>query len=78
MAEYLGLTRQIFFAGLIEVAMILVTLALLDVPNIVLPVRSAGARSTLRVTGMIMLCLTFCWSVVLGCVLALNSGTYRL
>lgn len=78
MAEHLGLSHQVFVAGVIEIGMILVTLTFLDVPNFLLPFKSPSARSAIKGGGLIMLCLTFCWSVVLGCVLALNSGTYRL
>ncbi len=28
--------------------------------------------------GMVALCLTFCWSVIFGCVMALNEITYRI
>jgi hypothetical protein len=78
LAEYLGLSHQIFVAVFIELVMIFLTLLLLDVPNLAFRFRSPGAQSAVRGAGMIMLCLTFCWSVILGCVLALNSGTYRL
>ncbi len=78
MAEYLGLSHQIFVSFLIELVMILATLVLLDVPNLAIRFRSPGAQAAVRGAGMVMLCLTFCWSVILGCVLALNAGTYRL
>jgi hypothetical protein len=28
--------------------------------------------------GMVALCLTFCWSVIFGCVVALNQLSYRI
>ena len=28
--------------------------------------------------GMVALCLTFCWSVIFGCVMALSEITYRI
>jgi hypothetical protein len=78
LAEHLGLSHQVFFAGLVEIGMIAMTLILLDVPNFFLPFSNPTTRAVLKNGGLVMLCLTFCWSVVLGCVLALNAGTYTL
>ncbi len=78
MAEIFGLSHQVFVAGFVELIMILLTMTLLDPPASVISARSTVLHAAVKGAGMILLCLTFCWSFILGCVLALNSGTYRL
>jgi hypothetical protein len=60
---------QVHFAVLIEALFMLLSVMILD---------RAKSRSWLQWTGMVLLCLTFCWSVILGCVIALNNTTLTL
>lgn len=70
--------NQVVFAMAVETAMIIVTLLLLNQPNIFLPFRSPRVQTALRAGGLIMLSLTFCWSVILGCVITLHQMTFRI
>ena len=65
--------KQIFFSMLIEAALVTLTVLLL-----VQPFRKKQNEVKTPFVGMILLCLTFCWSIVFGCVLALNEITFRL
>ena len=60
---------QLHFAILIEVVFMLATFFVLN---------KADAKSFMRWTGMVLLCLTFCWSVILCCVLTLNNALFTL
>ena len=54
---------QLHFAMLIEVIFMLATFIVLS---------KADAKSFMHWAGMVLLCLTFCWSVILGCVLCVE------
>lgn len=60
---------QLHFAMLIEAIFMLATFIVLN---------KADSKSFMRWAGMILLCLTFCWSVILGCVYALNTAIFSL
>lgn len=64
--------KQVVFALIIETALILLTLLLLTQPKLMFGTQSARIRSMANAGGMILLCLTFIWSVIFGCVLAIN------
>lgn len=65
--------RQVLFALLIESSLIALTALLLTRPKMIFPNSSERGRLATWVGGLICLCITFCWSVVLGCILALNE-----
>jgi hypothetical protein len=60
---------QVLIALGVEALLILVTFVFLNAPR---------TRAALQWAGMIMLCLTFCWSVIFGCVIALTGSTLRI
>lgn len=72
------LTKQLLFALMIETSLVMLTTILLIQPKFVFDGQSNKIRDTARVGGMFLLCITFCWSVVVGCVMALNSMTIQL
>ena len=70
--------RQVFFAMAVEAVLILLTTFMLTQPGLIFGARSERTRSLLTMCGLIFLCVTFCWSVVLGCTLTVNSMTIRI
>lgn len=71
--------RPVMVGVLVESALILATLLLLIQPRIL--VSSAATerwRSWLSKMGYLFLCMTFCWSVVFGCILALHDLTLQV
>lgn len=60
---------QLHFAILIEVLFMSATFSTLG---------WSSGRSFRQWTGMVLLCLTFCWSVILGCVYALSTVSFTL
>jgi len=51
--------------------------ALFMISTFVLLVRAAG-KPVFHWIGTILLCMTFCWSVILGCIIALRDITIPL
>lgn len=70
--------RQVIVSLWIEIAMITVTMILLVQPRMFFPFRTERARTAGSWAGMTLLCVTFCWSVILGCILALNDMTFKI
>jgi hypothetical protein len=70
--------EKVLIAMAIESMLIAATTLLLVQPGFVVRVPSDRARAWMTATGLAFLCATFCWSVVFGCVLALNSLTMRI
>ncbi|MCM2280152.1 MAG: hypothetical protein NDJ89_18945 [Oligoflexia bacterium] len=71
LVEIMGLPLQVVVAFLIELFLVALT--------IVLILRARAGKSRIAsATGWVMLCVTFCWSVVFGCIVALNRLTFRL
>lgn len=69
---------QVIFGFIIESALVMITVLLLARP---IPARAgeSNARSLkMTVVGLFFLAITFCWSVIFGCVLALHQITFRL
>ncbi len=58
--------------------MILITCLLVVQPESVFGGSSQGVRRAASYVGMVALCLTFCWSVIFGIVIALNNLDFRL
>ena len=75
---HLPVPPQLIFALLIEAALIFATWVFLVQPGPLLPVRSDVGKGALRVWGLVLLCITFCWSVVVGCIWAIQQITLRL
>ncbi|MCM2324189.1 MAG: hypothetical protein NDJ90_13095 [Oligoflexia bacterium] len=69
---------QVIAAFLIEVFLILLTLLLLLQPAWIFRTQSDRGRVFTTLSGWVFLCVTFCWSVVFGCVVALNRLTFQL
>lgn len=63
------MTSQIAIASGVEIFLMALSFVFLS---------SAAAAAFYRWAGTVFLCLTFCWSVILGCVLALNQMTFRI
>jgi hypothetical protein len=63
------LNFQILVFAVIEILLMLLSFGFL----------SAGAeKAALRWAGAIALCMTFCWSIWLGCILALHQMTVQI
>lgn len=70
--------QMVVLGCLVEAALILVTCLLLTQPDFLFRNRAERARRVLKWVGIISLCLTFCWSVVVGVFLSMNEMTIRL
>jgi hypothetical protein len=70
--------KQVIFALLIQCALIVMTTTLLAQPRIIFSDQSNKVRSIARGGGWVLLCITFCWSVVFGVILSLNAITIRI
>jgi hypothetical protein len=67
----------IFSLG-VELALIIATTLLLIPPKAVFRVKLDRIRPGLRWGGIVFLCLTFCWSIVVGIVLSMNHLSFSL
>lgn len=65
--------QQILVVFFIECALIFTSTLLLAQPGVLFGHLTEKMRSVYRAGGWVFLCLTFCWSVVLGSVLTLHS-----
>lgn len=72
------LTPQLLGTVLIEAAMIALTTFLLVQPEPVFRGVSIRIRGAITWAGLVSLCVTFCWSVIFGCVLAIHHLTLRI
>ena len=68
---------QIIMAGGIEIFFVFLTCLFLMKPRWAFGEVARKADTVLTWVGMCLLCLTFCWSVTLGCVLYLNDIVIR-
>jgi hypothetical protein len=69
--------KQLILGAVFEVLLIAATCLMLLQPRALFQPSSEQVRSTVRIGGFVFLCITFCWSVVLGSMLALSSFVYR-
>jgi hypothetical protein len=69
---------QVVFALIIESALVGLTALLLLQPEGLFRGHSPALRAAVRGGGLVLLCLTFCWSVIFGAVMALNHMTIQL
>ena len=69
---------KVDYAKLVEVILIVVTSTLLSQPRLLFPAGAARLRIAATWSGWMLLCLTFCWSVILGIVLTLHGITVQL
>jgi integral membrane sensor domain MASE1 len=65
--------HSVIFVLMVEIILIVFTTILMAQPKKVFPSKSEKLRSFAHWVGMLLLCLTFCWSIVLGIVLATND-----
>jgi hypothetical protein len=70
--------KQVMLAFMVEFFMILMTTVLLLQPRSIFGAITPRMSSAAMGSGLILLCLTFCWSVIFGAVLALNQMTLRI
>lgn len=73
------ITNPLIIAGGVELGLVLFTMILLLQPKFIF--REVGHSRTKSVStwsGMVLLCMTFCWSVIFGAVLFLNHLVIRL
>ena len=69
---------QLIFATVIEAAMILTSCFLVVQPESIFSGTTQDTRRLASYAGMLALCVTFCWSVIFGIVLALNNLTLQI
>ncbi len=72
------MSKHVLIAMVVESALIALTTTLLAQPEMVFHGASARFRAFAKASGTIFLCLTFCWSFILGCVLSLTRMAFRL
>ena len=72
------ISPQVLFATSVEGFLVVLSCLLVVQPESVFGRRSRGVRLAASYAGWIALCLTFCWSVIFGCVLVLNDLTLRI
>lgn len=70
--------KQVIFALVVESALILLTSVLLVRPSLIFKNQTSKVSQLAHTGGMVLLCVTFCWSVIVGCLLTLNSIVIRL
>ena len=70
--------KQVLFCLLIEAALMTLTVVLLIQPQFVVKPKNKKTSEIMTYFGFGFLSLTFCWSFVLGCVLAVNQLTIRI
>jgi hypothetical protein len=70
--------NQLLFALLVEAALITLTMILLLQPRPFFTPAADRSRNLATMSGLFVLCITFCWSVIFGCVLALHQLTFRI
>jgi hypothetical protein len=73
-----SLPPQLIFATVTEIAMVLMSCLLVVQPESIFSGSSQGTRRAATYAGLVTLCLTFCWSVIFGIVLALNNLALRV
>lgn len=69
------MSKQLALAFFIEFALVFVTVFLLIQPRFAFATEARRARAMATISGYFLLCITFCWSVVVGCVLAIHQLT---
>jgi len=62
----------------VELVLMSATLFLLAHPRMLFKPRTDRARLMITISGLVFLCLTFCWSVIFGCVIALHEPAFRI
>lgn len=72
------MTNQLALSIFIEGLLILLTILFLTQPRPFFRVESERSRNLLTVSGYFLLSVTFCWSVIFGCVLTLHHLTFRI
>ncbi len=72
------MSSPVGFSVFIEIMMIGLSTLLLTQPKFFFRLASPKMTRVLTWVGLIVLVLTFCWSVVLGIVFAMNDMTFRL
>lgn len=65
--------NSVMVAFSLESVLILVTTLALTQPKFFFRANSPRLQSLVNWVGMFLLCVTFCWSVVLGIVLSMND-----
>ena len=70
------MSEQVAIAMFMESLLVSVTALLLLQPKAVFT--SPKAMKVATWSGLVLLCITFCWSVVVGCILYLNQMVIRL
>ncbi len=73
-----SLSPQLVFSLVTEITLVLITCLLVVQPESIFSGSSQGARRAAGYVGMVALCLTFCWSVIFGIVIALNNLDFRI
>jgi hypothetical protein len=73
-----SLPPQLIFATTVEATLILMTSWLLVQPEAVFSEWSPESRKLATMAGLVLLCLTFCWSIIFGMVIVIQNLTIRM
>ena len=72
------MSQQLVVSFLFECLLVFFTILLLVQPRLIFRPKSDQPSSFLTMSGLFLLCITFCWSVVFGCVVAIHQLTFRI
>ncbi len=64
---------EVMVAILVEAILVSITILLVTQPAVVFEQTAVKAKNMMMVGGFVFMCITFCWSFVLGCAIALND-----
>jgi hypothetical protein len=74
----LDISKQLAVTLSVEAFLVFLTLFLLSEPGWMIKSKNEGTRAAFRAGGLLFLCVTFCWSFILGCILAIQRLTFHV
>jgi len=70
--------NTVILAFSVEMALIALTSLMLIQPKFIFRQKTGKLKSFFKWGGLVFLCLTFCWSIVVGIVLSMNDLSLRI
>jgi len=74
----LEISKQLIVTLAVEAFLVFLTLFLLSEPGWMVKAKNEGTQAAFRAGGLLFLCVTFCWSFILGCIIAIQRITFRV
>jgi hypothetical protein len=72
------MSQSVILVSIVEMSLIFLTTFLLTQPKLIFGKEPSLFRSFANWFGMFLLCVTFCWSVVVGIVFSLNNIVFQV